>query len=63
MSRAELKQLSKSQLKGNWKVPVLLMLIYSVVVILVSIIQNHTDSGLGIFIGFLVSLGIEVWDL
>lgn len=61
MSRAELKQLSKSQLKGNWKVPVLLMLIYSVVVILVSIIQNHTDSGLGIFIGFLITLGIEVW--
>ncbi|MGL4912121.1 MAG: DUF975 family protein, partial [Romboutsia sp.] len=61
MNRAQLKQRSKNQLKGNWKVPVLIMLIYSVSLIILSMIQNNFDSTLGIFIGFLISIVFEVW--
>lgn len=61
MNRAQLKQLSKNQLKGNWKVPVLIMLTYSVLLIILSVIQNNFNSNLGSFIGILISIAFEVW--
>lgn len=59
MVRSELKKLSKSQLKGHWKVPVLLTLIYSVVVLAISLGQNLSESLGFIFLFFLLALAVE----
>ena len=61
MNRAELKELSKSQLKGHWKIPVLTMLAYCLVTIIISTIQEHTYSGIGVFLCFIILLGFDVW--
>ena len=61
MDRSELKKLSKSQLKGHWKVPVLLTLIYGAIVFAISITQNCLYSGKASFLFLLVTLAIEVW--
>ncbi|WP_195939659.1 DUF975 family protein [Romboutsia sp. 1001713B170131_170501_G6] len=60
MNRKELKELSKSQLKGNWKVPVLAMLAYSIVMFLVSYL-NNSESSLVSLIGIIFALVIESW--
>lgn len=60
MNRKELKELSKSQLKGNWKVPVLAMLAYSIVMYLVSYL-NDSESSLVSLIGLILVLVIESW--
>ncbi|MGL5311721.1 MAG: DUF975 family protein [Peptostreptococcaceae bacterium] len=61
MSRSELKNLSKSQLKGHFKVPVLLTLIYGAIVFAVSFSQNFSNSAGVAFLCFLLTLAIEVW--
>lgn len=60
MNRKELKELSKSQLKGNWKVPVLAMLAYSIVMYLVSYL-NDSESSFVSLIGLILVLVIESW--
>lgn len=60
MNRKELKELSKSQLKGNWKVLVLAMLAYSIVMYLVSYL-NDSQSSLVSLIGIILALVIESW--
>lgn len=63
MNRAQLKKLSKSQLKGHWKVPVLLTLLYGVIVLAISLSQNYLNSGVSAFLVLLLSLAIEVWAM
>ena len=60
MNRKELKELSKSQLKGNWNVPVLAMLAYSIVMFLVSYLDN-SESLFVSLIGIILALVIESW--
>lgn len=60
MNRKELKALSKSQLKGNWYVPVLAMLAYSIVMFLVSYLNNSESSFVSL-IGIILALVIESW--
>lgn len=60
MNRKELKELSKSQLKGNWNVPVLAMLAYSIVMFLVSYLNNSESSFVSL-IGIILALVIESW--
>lgn len=54
MSRVELKKLSKSQLKGKWKVPVLLTLVYLVLSAIVGLFPGESDSLILNNIGLLV---------
>lgn len=61
MNRSELKGLSKSQLKGYWKAPILLTLIYGVVVLAISLVQNLFMSESAAFLFLLLTLVIEVW--
>lgn len=61
LNRSNLKQLSKDQLKGHWKVPVLITFAYSVLTIGITIMQNHSYSGFEILMAFLISLALQVW--
>ncbi|CEK38950.1 DUF975 family protein [Paraclostridium sordellii] len=56
-----MKELSKSQLKGNWTTPVLVSLVYSVITILISMIQSETNSNFIIIISLLATFLIGVW--
>lgn len=61
MTRVELKKLSKSQLKGNWKWPVLVMLVYTIAVMVLSFIPEFSES-MGIyFISTIFVFGLEIW--
>lgn len=61
MNRIELKKLTKSQLKGHWKTPVLLTLVYLAVTIIASLFQQEAQSLPTIIITFLVVMAISVW--
>ncbi|WP_331482192.1 DUF975 family protein [Paraclostridium ghonii] len=61
IDRVQLKELSKSQLKGNWKIPVLLTLAYSVVSTILSMIQGITSSSLTYLIMFILTFGFGVF--
>lgn len=61
MNRSELKELTKSQLKGNWKTPVLLTLAYFVVTFIASLFQQEAQSLPTIIITFIVVCAISVW--
>lgn len=61
MNRIELKKLTKSQLKGHWKIPVLLTLVYLAVTIIASLFQQEAQSLPTIIITFLVVMAISVW--
>lgn len=61
MNRIELKELSKNQLKGHWKTPVLLTLAYLVLTFIVSLFQGEAESLPTIIITFLVVWAISVW--
>lgn len=61
IDRVQLKELSKSQLKGNWKIPVLLTLSYSVASIIISMLQGQSDSMLLALVMFVVSFGFGVF--
>ena len=61
MNRAELKSLSKSQLKGHWKVPVLLTLLYGVVAFGLSLTQNLYTSEIASLLFLVITLVIEIW--
>ncbi|MEF9990650.1 MAG: DUF975 family protein [Romboutsia sp.] len=61
MNRVQLKNLSKSQLKGNWKTPVLIILVYFLILFVISSIQENCISSTGLLISFLISLVFEVW--
>lgn len=59
MDRKGLKNLSKQQLKGHWKVPVIITLIYCALIFAFEIIP--TDSTFLMLISLAVILGLEVW--
>lgn len=61
MNRIELKELTKSQLKGHWKTPVLLTLAYLIVTIIASFFQEESQSLPTIIITFLVVWAISIW--
>lgn len=61
MNRPQLKQLSKSQLKGHWRVPVLLTLIYVAVILAISTLQSYLNSSGASLLFSLLTLAIEVW--
>ncbi|WP_042273225.1 DUF975 family protein [[Clostridium] dakarense] len=61
MNRIELKELTKSQLKGHWKTPVLLTLAYLIVTIIASLFQEEAQSLPTIIITFVVVWAISVW--
>lgn len=61
MNRIQLKELSKSQLKGNWKTPVLLTLAYLAISIIASMFQNEASSFITNLITFLVVWAISIW--
>lgn len=63
MNRTQLKKLSKSQLKGHWKVPVLLTLMYAIIVLAISLSENYLNSGLSVFLILIVSLAIDTFAL
>ena len=60
MNRSELKSLSKSQLKGYWKVPILLTLIYGLVVLGLWLTQNFFIAQPVAFLFLLLTLVIEI---
>lgn len=61
MTRVELKQLSKSQLKGNWKTPVLVMLVYTIVTMALSFMSEFSSS-MGIYlISTIFLIGLAIW--
>lgn len=61
MDRIQLKELTKKQLKGNWKIPVLLTLAYLAISIIASMFKEEADSFVTIGIMFLVVWGISTW--
>lgn len=61
MDRIQLKELTKKQLKGKWKMPVLLTLAYLVISIIASIFQEEANSFVTTVIMFLVVWGISTW--
>lgn len=61
MNRIQLKELSKSQLKGSWKMPIILTIIYFGVSMMLSFIQGSLESSLGIMIMLLLTLGFGIW--
>ncbi|MGL5348713.1 MAG: DUF975 family protein [Peptostreptococcaceae bacterium] len=61
MNRAELKSLSKNQLKGHWKVPVLLTLIYVGLVFILSLTQSFSTSEIASLLFLILTLVIEIW--
>lgn len=63
MNRVELKRLSKRQLKGNFKVPVLLTLIYVVLMIITTMFQESSNSSITAVIAFLLSAGFQSFML
>ncbi|MDB8793744.1 DUF975 family protein [Romboutsia sp. 1001216sp1] len=61
MTRVELKQLSKSQLKGNWKTPVLVMLVYTIATMALSFMSEFSSS-MGIYlISTIFLIGLAIW--
>lgn len=61
MNRIQLKELTKKQLKGNWKIPVLLTLAYLAISIIASMFQEKANSFVTTVIMFLVVWGISIW--
>ncbi len=61
MNRVELQKLSKSQLKGNWITPILITLIYSAIVLIVSLVEEFSASSLLSILGTIINLGIGIW--
>lgn len=61
IDRVQLKELSKSQLKGNWKVPILFTLAYSILSIILSMFQSETNSILTSVIMFILVFGFGVF--
>ena len=61
MDRIQLKELTKQQLKGNWKVPVLLTLAYLAISIIASMFQEEASSFITTVIMFLVVWAISTW--
>lgn len=59
MDRAGLKNLSKQQLKGHWKVPVLITLMYFVLTIILELISLNSVILSCLF--FIITLVISVW--
>lgn len=61
MTRVELKQLSKSQLKGNWKTSVLVMLVYTIATMALSFMSEFSSS-MGIYlISTIFLIGLAIW--
>ena len=61
INRVELKELSKSQLKGHWTIPVVLTLLYVVLSTVLSLFQDETNSIPNIIITFILVFGLGVW--
>lgn len=61
MDRIQLKELTKQQLKGNWKIPVLLTLAYLAISIIASMFQEEASSFITTVIMFLVVWAISTW--
>lgn len=61
MDRIQLKELTKQQLKGNWKAPVLLTLAYLAISIIASMFQEEASSFITTVIMFLVVWAISTW--
>lgn len=62
MSRKEIKELSKEQLKGNWKVPVLLTLLFFVIILPIEFIVDSTTSAFMLIILSIASILISVFE-
>lgn len=58
INRAQIKELSKSQLKGSWKVPILLTVLYMGVSILLSYIQGELITNLVVL---LLIFALSIW--
>lgn len=61
INRIELKELSKSQLKGHWTIPVLLTLFYVILSTALSLFQGEDSSIPTIIITFILVFGLGVW--
>lgn len=61
MTSKEIKELSKKQLAGNWKIPVIITLAYTILSYLSSKILDNSSSLIGISLGFIILFSIEVW--
>ncbi len=57
----EIKNLSKNQLKGHWKIPVLLTLAYCILVYISGILQNESSSLTTMILSFLLTIAISTW--
>ncbi|MGL5642008.1 MAG: DUF975 family protein [Paraclostridium sp.] len=61
MNRVELKELSKSQLKGHWTIPVLLTLAYGALSIVLSMLQDEASSAITGIVMFILIFGLGVF--
>lgn len=61
INRVQLKELSKSQLKGSWKMPILLTVLYLAISMLVGYIQGELYSGFVSFIAMILTFAIGIW--
>ena len=62
INNSQLKDLSKNQLKGNWKLPIIITLMYSLISILISFVEGIVYSGTLVGVLTIISFMIGVWS-
>lgn len=62
MNRVQLKELSKSQLKGSWKMPIILTVLYLAISMVVGFIQEEVYSSFVSFLMLILVFGIGIWS-
>ena len=62
INNSQLKELSKNQLNGNWKLPIIITLIYLLISILISFVEGIVYSDILVAILTIISFMIGVWS-
>ena len=62
INNSQLKELSKNQLNGNWKLPIIITLIYLLISILISFVEGIVYSGTLVGVLTIISFMIGVWS-
>ena len=62
INNSQLKELSKNQLNGNWKLPIINTLIYLLISIVISFVEGIVYSGTLVGVLTIISFMIGVWS-
>jgi uncharacterized membrane protein len=62
INNSQLKELSKNQLNGNWKLPIIITLIYLLISIFISFVEGIVYSDILVAILTIISFMIGVWS-